>query len=399
MAVFAYKAIDPTRSAVRGVIAADGPRQARHTLRERGLMVQEVVPSGGTSRGPGRWFAYRHRAEVAAIIRELSTLLGAGIPLLEALDTISRQHHGSLLTTLTTLRDRVASGASLADAMRDQPALFDDLSVNVVEVGEQAGSLDVVLDRLGEFKERSLRFKNKVATALAYPVFVLVMALSVAVGLMTLVIPKLLETLVESGRPLPLATQVVKGASDLLLHRWWALLGAAALVAACVALPLRRPAWRLRWHRAQLRIPVLGPMIRKQEIARVAAVIATMMKSGITFLRAVEIARRGVRNLAVSDALARCEAAVSAGRDISTALESTGIFPPVVVQVFSVGQQSGRLEEMLERLAADYDQQVSLASDRLTAVLEPLLILMLVGVVALIAFATILPLLEAADVS
>ena len=398
MAVFAYKATDASAAIVRGVLTADTPRQARDALRSRGLRVQQIEACAASASARPPRVSARNAARVVQFIRELSMLLGAGIPLLEAIETVSRQQRGEFRESLVMIRDRIAAGIGLAEAMREQPHLFDAMSVSVTEVGEASGSLETVLSQLADFKERSLRFKNRVATALAYPIFVLAMATAVGVGLMTFVIPKLLDNLVESGRPLPWATRVVKAASDLLVYHGWVLALASAAIAIAIAALLRTPAGRLRWHQVQLRIPVLGPMIRKQATARVAIVIATMMKSGIVFVKALQIAQRSASNLAIRTALERCESAVGAGRDISQALESTGAFAPVVVQIFAVGQQSGRLEEMLEKLAIDYDQQVALTSERLTAMLEPALILMLVALIGLIACATILPMLEAADV-
>lgn len=398
MAVFAYKAIDPAAARVRGVLVADSPRQARDVLRGRGLTVQHVVPRAGRSTRSRARVSRRRSAVSIAFIRELAMLLGSGIPLLDGLDTIARQHRGDFRAVLAVIRDRVAAGATLADALRQRPDYFDDVCISVTEVGEASGSLEQVLAQLADFRERSLRFRNRVATALAYPCFVLAMAVAVASGLMTFVIPKVLETLAESGRPLPWATRVVKAASDLLVYHWWVVAATAGAAVLMLAAVLRTPAGRLRWDALMLRIPVIGQMARKQAIARASIVIATMMKSGIVFVRALQIAQRGATNLAIRTALERAEQAVLAGRDISQALESTGVFPPVVVQVFAVGQQSGRLEEMLERLAADYDQQVALASERLTAVLEPATVLLLVALIGLIACATILPMLEAADV-
>lgn len=398
MAVFAYKALDASAARIRGVLTADTPRQARDTLRSRGLTVEQIVPRAANRSARAPRVSARNSARVVQFVRELAMLLGAGIPLLEAIDTIARQHRGAFREALAMLRDRIAAGVGLAEAMREQPALFDVMCASVTEVGEASGSLESVLAQLADFKERALRFKNRVASALAYPLFVLTMAVGVGVGLMTFVIPKLLDNLVESGRPLPWATRVVKAASDLLVYHGWLLGVGIVLIAAAAAAILRTPAGRMKWHQAQLRIPVLGSMIRKQATARVAIVIATMMKSGIVFVKALQIAQRSTSNLAIRTALERCEAAVGAGRDISQALQSTGAFAPVVVQIFAVGQQSGRLEEMLERLANDYDQQVALTSERLTAMLEPALILMLVGLIGVIACATILPMLEAADV-
>jgi general secretion pathway protein F len=400
MAVFEYKGIDLAASAVTGTIVADTPRQARDRLRERGLTIQQVRQQKAVEK---RQFQLRSPAgrggwRVTAFVRELATLLGVGIPLLEAIDTIARQYKGSFAASMLLLRDRVSSGASLAEAMRDQPAVFDELTVQIAEVGENAGNLDEVLERLAEFKERSAALKNRIGTALLYPAIVLMMALGVSLFLMSFVVPQLLSGLLEAGRPLPLSTRIVKGGSDLLLAWWWLLLLSAGGLGLAVTMLLRTERGSMFWHRLQLRIPIVGELIRKQAIVRIAIVTATLLRSGIVFVKAIQIAQRSCRNKVLKDALHRCEQAVSSGRDIAVALEATGAFPPMVVQIFATGQQSGRLEEMLERLAKDYDQQVALASQRLAAVLEPLLILFLVLVVGLIAFATVLPILEAGNV-
>jgi type II secretory pathway component PulF len=382
-------------------MVGDTARQVRDLLRARGLTVYKITErrsAGRGSAGGRRPFGRRHAAQVVSFVRELSLLLGVGTPLLDAIDTIARQHAGSFRASLLALRDRVSAGVGLADAMREQPALFDELAVSMVEVGESSGTLEAVLDQLAGFRERGLALKNRVATALAYPAIVLVMAAGVSVMLMTVVVPNLLSALTEAGRPLPWSTRVVKGASDALVNDWWLILLVAAAAVAAAAAYVRTAGGRRRWHRAQLAVPVVGELIRKQAIARLTVVIATLLRSGVVFVRAVEIAQRSTRNVLLRDALRECGSAVTGGRDIGAALAATGAFPPLVIQVFAVGQQSGRLEEMLERLAADYDRQVNTAAQRMSVLLEPLLILVMVAVVGLIAFATVLPMLEAADV-
>ncbi|MDB5296722.1 MAG: hypothetical protein JWO31_2705 [Phycisphaerales bacterium] len=400
MAVFSYKAVDADDAVTTGVLTADSPRQARDLLRAKGLIVEDV-------RGKGRGWAglgigggarrRRHPAKVASFVRELATLLGAGLPLLDSIDTIVKQHAGGFRDALLALRDQVSAGSSLADAMRQQPALFDDLYVSITEVGESAGTLDAALEQLADFKERAAALKNRVVTALIYPTVVLVMAVGVAALMMTMVVPNLLASLADTGRPLPWATRVVKAASDFLVGRWWLVLAAAGAVTAAWAGFVNSTAGRLAWHRFQLRVPLVGDLLRKQAVVRMSVVMSALLKSGVPFVRAIEIAQRSTPNLVLRDALARCERAVTRGQDIGAALADTAAFPPLVVQIFAVGQQSGRLEEMLDRLAKDYDRQLSTAAARLTAVLEPLLILMMVVVVGFIAFATILPMLEAAD--
>ena len=403
MAVYSYKAFEGA-SPVSGTLAADSPRAARDALRDRGLTIQNVTQQRDRAAASGSAFRLptfstrTQSARVAAFTRELSTLLAVGIPLLEALDTLIRQHKGGFANALLRLRDRVAGGASLADAMAEQPELFDELATSMVRVGESAGTLELVLEQLADFKERSAALRNRITTALIYPAIVLCMAVAVSIFLMTFVVPQLLAGLLEAGRPLPFATRVVKALSDGLLGWWWLLLLVAVAAGVGLTLALRTPAGRLRWHRLQLRIPLLGDLTRKQAITRVSVVMASLLRSGIVFDAAVRIAARATPNLVLRDALLRVETAVTGGREISLAIEQTGAFPPLVVQVFSVGQDSGRLEEMLDRLAKDYDAQVALAAGRFTAVLEPVLILALVFIVGFIAFATVLPILEAGNV-
>lgn len=402
MPVFSYTAMEGERG-VSGTIVAETPRQARDALRGRGLTIQRVVVQeeerGGTTLPSLSAFRrQKHSGELVSFVRELSTLLGVGIPLLEAIDTLEKQYGGRFRECILMLRDRVAAGVGLAEAMREQPRVFDELCVSITEVGESAGTLESSLERLAEFKERAAALKGKVGTAVIYPAIVLTMAVAVSLFLMTFVVPNLLEGLLEAGRPIPWATRVVKGASDFLIGYWYLLVGAGALVAGMIGAWVSTPSGKLAWHRMQLRIPIVGPLIRKQAIGRIAIVVSTLMRSGVVFLRAVQIAQKGTSNLVLRGALERCEKAITAGQDISAALEETKAFPPMVVQVFAVGQQSGRLEEMLDRLAVDYDRQVSSSTQRLTAVLEPVTILFLVVVVGVIAFATVLPILEAADV-
>ena len=404
MPVFAYKALlsgEHGSQAVTGTLTADSPRQARDTLRSRGYTIQHVSEhreaigfSQWLRKLPGR----NYQTQTTIFVGELSTLLGAGIPLIDAIDTILKQHSGAFHNAILQLRDRIAAGTGLAEAMREQPSVFDELTVTITEVGENAGTLDTVLGQLARFKERSLQFKGRIANALIYPCIVLLLGIGVSLFLMTYVLPNMLNALVEADRELPWITKLVKGISDFLLYRWWAVLLVVMAGVLVFGIASRSVRVKMLWHRAQLRLPVLGVLIRKQAIARIAMVMATLLKSGVEFVRAVRIAQRTTQNLVLRQALAQCEAAVLAGQDIADGLEDTGAFPPTVLQIFSVGQQSGKLEAMLDRLAGDYDQQVALASQRVGAMLEPMLILVMVMMVGAILFATILPILETANV-
>jgi general secretion pathway protein F len=403
MAVFAYTASSAgqgTPQRLRGIIAADSPRQVRDRLRAQGLTVQDVVEQAPRVHA-GIWTRYlarRHAAEVSTLLQEMATLLGAGIPLLETLDTLVRQHSGRFRLAVLLIRDEVAAGGSLAQAMGRAPELFDDLCVSIVEVGENAGTLEVSLQRLVEYRRRAGKLKNRVASALLYPCVVLTVGAGVSIFLMTYVVPNLLGVLTAGGKPLPLATVVVKAVSEAMVGWWWAGLLAMVALAATAGAVLRSERGCLAWHRLQLRLPLLGELVRKQAIARAAMVLATLLRSGLVFVQALRIARRTVPNRVLRQALTACEEAVLAGHDIAPSLEKTGAFPPLVIQVFAVGQASGKLETLLDNLAVDYDTQVDLLSSRLATLLEPLLMVLLAIVVGAIAFAVIMPILEAGDV-
>ncbi len=405
MPLFAYKAMHPGAGgtqAVTGTLTADSPRQARDALRARGLTIQQVTSQSETT---GLWWRHflrlpgrRHQTKTVMFVGELSTLLGAGIPLLDAIDTILKQHHGGFHNTILQLRDRVAAGVGLAEAMREQPGVFDELTITITEVGENSGTLEDVLGQLARFKERAQQFKGRVANALIYPCIVLLLGVAVSLFLMTFVLPNMLNALIEADRELPLITSIVKSISDFLIYRWWLVAAVVVGIVLVFSAASRSQRCRYQWHKIQLRLPVVGMLIRKQAISRVAIVISTLMRSGVEFVRAIQISQRTTHNLALRQALRQCEAAVHAGQDIADGLEDTGAFPPTVLQIFSVGQQSGKLEAMLDRLASDYDQQVAMASQRLGAMLEPFLILIMVFMVGAILFATILPILETANV-
>lgn len=400
MPVFKYKAIDMDATDLVGTLIADTPRQARDVLRDRGLTVTQVTPIRQTDAIGYRQHRRGRRAqsEVVAFIRELATLMKAGIPLLSALKTLSDQHRRYFKAVIQDLGDQVAAGAGLAEAMGRHTSYFDELCVSIVRVGENTGVMDAALMRLAGFKEKAHRLRSKVTTALIYPAVVGSIGLVVSVFLMTYVVPNLLGTLLQTGRELPAITRVVKTASDFLLGWWWVLLALAAGLPLIVKSLLRSDSVRLIADRLVLRIPVIGELIRKENTSRMAIVMATLLGSDMQFVEAIRITRRIIRNSVFRKAMDDYETAVTAGSNVSAPLQASGVFSPMVVQMLAVGQESGQLEEMLEQLSDAYDQEVATATQRLTAVLEPVLIVFLAILVGFIAFATILPILEISNV-
>ena len=406
MPVFEYKALDASRAIRQGVIDSDSPRQARQELRELGLQVTQILETGKKQQKKdgaqsiefGSLFKRSWDHWVAGFTGELATLLSVGVPLLEALSTLISQYKGKSATIVIHLKDEVSSGRPLADAMSRQPDVFDALCLKMVEVGENTGSLGETLRQLSDFKRRSLEFKDKVMSALLYPMVILSVSVAVSIFLMTVVVPMLLENLLDTGKPLPLPTRILKGASDVLTqHGWWlGIILAAAIVG--IAAGLQTEAGKRIRDKFLLRIPIIGTMSRKQELARVALVIGTLMKSGVDFVKAIDITVGTTKNLLLRDALNDCARQVESGKDIGVALSNWSYFPPLVTQVFTVGQKSGRLEEMLFRLSRDYDRQVESISGRLSTIIEPVLILILSVFIGFIMFATLMPIMETGNV-
>lgn len=400
MAVFSYSGIDQTRKTVQGTINADTPREARDSLRGQGIQVRKIAPcreKTKTFRLP-TLSLLTSRHDWATAVSELSMLLHAGIPMLEALDTICDQSSGSFRAALLSVRDKVAAGESLAQALESRPDLFDEASVQMVEVGENAGTLEEVLAQLAEFKQRQSRFTDAVTTALVYPAFLVCFGTAAGVFLMTSVLPPLLENLEETIDELPWPTRVAKAISVALLdYRWFWIAGLFLFAVAAVLFHRSRRGRKLIDSLA-LRLPVVGPMLVKQGVSRIAMIIGTLSRSGVELTRAFDLAEKSTKNSVFRSALHECGNRIAAGEEVADALESSGAFPPLAVRVFSVGQDSGKLDEMLFRLADDYDEQVKTSSARLTSLIEPVLILVLAAMLGFLLLATILPILEAGNV-
>ena len=330
MAVFSYSGIDQTRKSVQGTINADTAREARDSLRGRGISVRKIAPARERKSKVSlpRFSILASKNDWATAVSELSMLLHAGIPMLEALDTIAEQSTGVFRAALLAVRDRVAAGESLAQALESRPDLFDEASVQMVEVGENAGTLDEVLAQLSDFKQRQAQFTDAVTTALVYPAFLVCFGTAAGVFLMTSVLPPLLENLEETLDELPWPTRVAKALSvSLLDYRWYWLLGAVALIAGFF-IAYRSKKGRMLLDSLALRVPILGPMLIKQGVSRIAMIIGTLSRSGVELTRAFELAEKSTRNYVFRSALADCGKRIAAGEELADALEKKRCISP-----------------------------------------------------------------------
>jgi type II secretory pathway component PulF len=418
MPVFEYRAKHSSGKKTSGTVVAETPRQARDQLRKNGFAIEvlravsisdnAIVPNSTSSprnslhnpllRVVSQWLAHhngrRLSKKVSWFTREMATLLRVGTPMVDALKLSIDQAKGTFRNYLLDIRGHIVSGNSLGSALRRHPNVFDSVLCEMITVGEQSGALQSVLLQAAEYREQKDKLKDRVLSALLYPALVFVLSIFVTVFLMTVVVPTLISSLVEMQRELPWPTRVLKFASDTLLQYGTILLAGGSIAIICFAVMARRELGRKAIDRMLLRMPLVGNLIVKQDSARLCMVTATLVKSGVELVRALEISQRAVRNSVIARVISDARDKVASGSELGTALSSGAVLPPALVQVFSLGQNTGQLEELLFQLANDYNHQVNTLADRLTTIMEPVLIVGLSIIVGFILMATLLPILE-----
>lgn len=399
MPLYAYRGLDAGGRAVGGVVDADSPRGARQKLRRTGVFPTDLSEERRAAATSVRLAARRPErvpaAELAAITRQFSTLVAAGLPLVEALGALSEQAERPVLArTLAQVRQEVTEGSALADALAQHPRIFASLYVNMVRAGEASGALHVVLDRLADYTENQARLLGKVRSALTYPAIMLVLSATILFFLLSYVVPKVTRIFQETHQQLPLPTRFLLGVSDFVAQWWWVIL---LLVAGAVVGTMRwarTPAGRDRVDRLMLALPYFGRLTQKLAVARFARTLSTLLASGIPLLPALEIVKNIVDNTVLTRAIERARDAIREGQSIAPPLRESGLFPPLVVHMAAVGERSGQLETMLGKAADTYDDEVENAVVALTTILEPIIIVFMGGVVLFIVLAILLPIFE-----
>lgn len=403
MPIFQYQALTVQGKNVKGTIDADTPRDAREQLRKQQVRVTKIdrVDAGKKRSAQGgvkAEFKLERKISgrnLAILTRQLSTLLNSGIHLAEALSALIEQV-GERRTevVLRDVREKIVSGASLADAMAFHPSVFSDLYVNMVRAGEAAGNLDEVLLRLADFLQKQASLRGKISAAMTYPAIMMLVGVGVVIFLMSYVVPRITEILEGRDQQLPLPTVVLMGISDAFQNYWWLML--ALLLAAMVSLRIftATPKGKFYFDIFLIKTPIIGQMFKKQAISRFTTTLSTLLKSGLPALDALNIVARVVNNSVLTQVIERVAERIVEGTDISTPLKKSPIFPPMVAYMIAVGEQSGQLEEILDRISVAYDEEIDLAIQRMTSAIEPIIIVLLAVVVGFIIMAVLLPLLQ-----
>jgi general secretion pathway protein F len=325
----------------------------------------------------------------------MASLLQAGIPLAEALRMVIEQSPDKRIeSAFRDIREKVTQGVPFGDAVLQHPAYFTDLYSNMVKAGESAGALDKVLTRLATFLQAQTRLKNKVCASLIYPMLMSIVGVIVVAVLMTFVVPKVTKLIESRGQQLPLPTEILIMCSRFLVDYWLLVALGAILLAVLFQLFINSDRGRLAWDRFKLSLPVFGDLMRKQSMARFAITFSTLLRSGVPALQAIQVTRNVLDNKILQNALQDVHDKVVEGTDIATPMKISGAFPPTVAYMVGVGEQAGNLEEMLERIAATYDEEVDFATQKLTSVIEPLIIVLLAMIVAGVVIAIVMPLMQ-----
>src|SRR6202011_5358040 len=329
--------------------------------------------------------------------RQLATLIDSGLPLLRGLNVLAKQERDTVLRdTIDKLADSVQGGSTFSESLAQYPLIFNDLYVNMVKAGEVGGVLELVLSRLAEFQEKAAKIKNKVVAAMVYPVIVMTMAIGIMGFLLVFIVPKFEQIFHDmlGDKPLPAITTFVITVSKFVQGHWLVIIGALVATVAGYKFAVRTARGRSTIDRFKLRVPLFGDVIRKTAISRFSRTLGTLVTSGVPILQALNITRATAGNTVISRAISQVHDSVKEGESIVQPLEASGAFPPMVVSMIDVGEETGRLPDMLLKVADVYDDEVDNSVAALTAMLEPIMIVFLAVVVGTIVIALFLPLIS-----
>ena len=405
MPVYAYKGVNQAGKADKGTVSADSARSARAQMRANGIFLTEIAETdAGASTTPksgGSRFNVEFNLptrippmERSMATRQLSTLVSAGVPLVEALNALVEQtEHRGLKGVFAHVRDKVNEGSSLADALVTT-GKFDNLYVSMVRAGEASGALEAVLDRIADYLEDQVRLNNRVLSILTYPLFMLLFAVVVVGVMVTLVLPQITELLLAQDLELPWYTVMVIGSSDFLRGYWWLLILVGIALGYGYRAVARTEGGRSTLDHFWLRFPVIGRVIRFLAIARFTRTLGSLLASSVNIVEALNIARHVSNNAVFEAAADTARESILEGSPLAVPLKACGQFPPMVTTMVEVGELSGDLEGMLIKVADTYEEQVETSVSRLTSLMEPILILVMVGIVGIIIMAVLMPMLQ-----
>jgi general secretion pathway protein F len=400
MPAYQYKAMDAQGKSQQGILEADSARQIRQQLRDKSLLPIEVTPVQRQTVGQRRgWQKGLSAYDLALVTRQLSVLLAAAIPIEQALQAVAKQSEKPHVKALMmAVRGKVLEGYSLATALQEA-GNFPAIYIATIAAGERSGHLDLILNQLADYTENRFAMQKKIQGALVYPIILLVMAISVVVGLMTFVVPKIVKVFEQSEQALPWITQVVLGASNLLTQWWWLIL--ALILGAFIMLVkfIKTSAGRASFDGLVLRMPIFGKLSRSLNASRFASTLSILVRSGVPLVEALAIGGAVTTNVHIKQRIEQATEKVTEGASLSSQLERTNYFPPMMVQMIKSGENSGELDNMLTRAADMQQNEATNMISTLLSLLEPLMLVLMGVIVMTIVMAVMLPIVNMNDLA
>ncbi len=407
MAKFKYIALDKEGRELSGVIESTSENRARKDLAAQGFLVSRIAEvaaiasekkaAGGKAKKP-LFGTGVGKENITVFSRQLSTLLKAGLPLLRSLEVIARQEKNPYFKAIVDqLADNVRTGNKFSDGLSQHPKIFDKLYVNMAKAGEAGGVLDVVLDRLSTFQEKALKTTNKVKSAMVYPIVIMGVAIAIVAILMIFVVPqfqKIFTDMLKGNARMPALTQTIIDISDFMKENY--ILTGLIIVGVILFVKIffKTKIGIRVWDTAAIKLPKIGDLVMKSTVARFTRTFGTLLASGVPILEALTITRGTINNSLISDALSRVHDRVRDGENLSTPLDQQKIFPTMVTSMVEVGEETGQLPEMLNRIADNYDEEVDNSVGAITSIIEPIMIVFLALVVGTIVIALFLPIIQ-----
>ncbi|MFM2480599.1 type II secretion system inner membrane protein GspF [Celerinatantimonas sp. YJH-8] len=398
MAAYQYQAVDAQGRKKKGVVDGESARAVRVQLRSQGLtpLVIEAASSAkvATEQKQGKRVRRIKSADLTLLTRQLATLIAAALPVEEALRAVAKQtNKNNVKGLLFELRSQVAQGYSLSESMSGFPRVFDDLYRAMVAAGERTGNLDLVLNRLADYTEQRQQIRMKTLQAMIYPAVLVVVSVAVIVILLSAVVPQIIAQFVHMGQELPLSTRILIILSDGIRNNGWWMALLIVVVIMAVRSALKKEAIRMRWHRQSLSLPVMGRVISELQTARFARTLSILTASAVPLVEAMQIASQVLSNLYARSKLIFASESVRKGNPLLSTFSETGLFSPMLLQMIASGEQTGELEQMLERAADFQDREFSYRVSIALAIFEPVLIVTMAAIVLFIVMAIIQPIL------
>ncbi len=401
MPIFEYKGLNQTGRNVRGTIDAENNRAARQRLKRDGIFVVDLKDKTKTAAKSKRATTSGKKVgvtDLAMMTRQLATLLKANIPLVEALAAVADQvENATLKVAIGDIKNMVNEGGSLYKGLQKYPRIFTNIYVSMVEAGEMSGTLDVILIRLAEFTEAESELNSKVRSAMVYPAVMFVFTMGMLAVIFIFVIPQMTEVFTGSGMELPWYTQAVIGFSGILVNYWLLIILGIAGSIALFRNWKNSPTGSDTWDQLLLKIPVVGKLARMIAVSRFTRTLATLLQGGVPMLQAMDIVSNVVGNAVLARAIIQARDNISEGESIAGPLKKSEQFPPIVIHMINIGEKTGDLENMLTQVAESYDFQVKNAVEGLTSVMEPVMIIVMGGVIGVIVFSIMIPMFDMAS--